>query len=110
MTDFQNDLAAQVDQAIKDGVETWEELVDRDAFFVNCSKAFALLATGQVTAVLPAGSDGKPSKPDESFFTIYEWPILSDPSQTPDITTITAYVGNEDGSAPTGDGEPLCRN
>lgn len=110
LTAYQSSLEEQIKQAMKDGVQTWEPLEDGNNFFINCSKAFALLATGEVTVVLPAGSDGKPSMPAESFFTLYEWPILQDPSQTPDITTVTAYVGNSDGSAPSGDSQTVCRN
>ena len=94
---------------MNDGAETWDTLVDGDQFFINCSKAFALLATGLVTAILPADLNGKPYKPVDGLFALYEWLILQDPRQTPDITTIMAYIGNTDGSAPTGDGEELCR-
>lgn len=110
LTQFQKTLQGQIKQAQADGVETWDPNVDPSQFFINCSKAFALLASGEVTAVLPAGKDGKPSKPADSYFTDYEWPILQDPKQTPDITRITAFVGNKDGSAPSGDSEELCRS
>ena len=107
---IQTTLPGQVLQAQKDCLETWDPEADGPQIFINCSVAFTLLATGDVTTVLPAGSDGKPSKPAESFFILYEWPILREPNLKPDITKVMAYVGNTDGSAPSGDGQELCRN
>ncbi|MCJ1424690.1 hypothetical protein MMC29_002578 [Sticta canariensis] len=48
-------LRGEVLQAQKAGFKMWDPEADGPQFFINCSEAFALLATGDVAAVLPAG-------------------------------------------------------
>lgn len=103
MSTYEQDLDAQSKQAVKDGKATWGA-EESDQFWVNMSKGFAAVSSGDVVVVLPAGPDGKPELPGTSFFTQYEWPILQDKNQNAGVTKVTAYVGNTDGSAPSGAG------
>jgi len=41
--------------------------------------------------------------PDGSYFTLYEWPILQDPSQNGDVDEVLGIVGNTDATAPDGE-------
>jgi len=100
------DLQAQADQAKADGKKTWGSK-ENDQFWVNMSKAFAAVSSGEVVVVLPADKDGNPYLPDGSFFTKYEWPILKDSSQNAGVTKVTAYVRSSDGSAPSGAGQVI---
>ena len=103
LTEYQTTLSQQIQNAEGAGKATWQ-LEDRDAFFVACSKAFAQLASGKVTAILPAGQNGDVELPDQSLFTLYEWPILKDSSQNAGVTQVTAIVGNDQDTAPGGAG------
>ncbi len=100
------DLDAQAKQAKKDGKKTWS-FEDSNAFWINMSKAFAAVSSGEVVVVLPGDKDGNPYLPDGSFFTLHEWPILKDSSQNAGVTKVTAYVGSSDGSAPSGAGQVI---
>lgn len=106
LTAYQNTLVQQIKDARDAGKDTWD-LAERDAFFVACSKAFAQLSSGEITAILPAGKDGNVELPEGSFFTLYEWPILKDSSQNAGVTQVTGIVGNEQGNAPTGVGKVI---
>ena len=101
-----NDLKAALEARAKEvkdaGGETWT-VEDGADMFINCSKAFALIAAGTVTAVLPGGSDGNVYFPEGSYFTDYEWKILKDPAQNSAVTKVVALVGSGDATAPTGE-------
>ena len=92
---------------MNDNKPTWG-LEESDEFFQNCSKAFAILASGVVTAILPEGQDGNVELPAGSFFTLYELPILKDRSKEFPVTKIVGIVGNTAGTAPTDAGKDFC--
>jgi len=75
LTSYKNTLEARAKQVFNSGGQPWAA-EDSANFFINCSKAFALIAQGTVTADLPAGADGNVEIPDGSHFALYEWPIL----------------------------------
>ncbi len=101
LTDYQNALDAEIEQAEKDGKETWDT-GDYTQFWINASQAFAKIASGVVTAVLPAGSDGNVYLPAESFFTVHEYPILKDSSQNAGVTKVMGLVGSDQETPPNG--------
>ena len=101
LTDLKTALEARAKEVIDGGGQSWTAEDGAD-FFINCSKAFALIAQGTVTAVLPAGTDGNVQLPEGSYFTVYEWPILKDPSQNSNVEKVVGLVGNTDGTAPNG--------
>jgi len=57
LTSYKNTLEARAKQVFNSGGQPWAA-EDSANFFINCSKAFALIAQGTVTADLPAGADG----------------------------------------------------
>ena len=108
LTDFAAELQKQCQDVANSNQDSWG-VEGNDQFFINASKAFAQLASGAVTAILPGGSDGKTYLPKGSFFTLYEWDILKDSSQNAGVTKDTGIVGNEGegGSAPNGAGTTI---
>ena len=101
LNDFKTALEARAKQVVDGGGSSWTTEDGAD-FFINCSKAFALIAAGTVTAVLPGGSDGNVQLPDGSYFTVYEWPILKDPAQNSNVEKVLGLVGNTGGTTPNG--------
>ena len=105
LTAYSAEIQQQCQAAANSGEESWG-LEENDEFFQNASKAFAALAAGAVTAILPGGANGNVELPAGSFFTLYEYPILIDSSQNAGVTQITGIVGNAGAGAgaPTGAG------
>ncbi|KAL6720863.1 hypothetical protein ACLMJK_002788 [Lecanora helva] len=101
LTDFKTALEARAKEVIDGGGTSWTTEDGAD-FFINCSKAFALIVAGTVTAVLPGGSGGNVVFPDGSYFTVHEWPILSDPAQNGNVDKVLGLVGNTEGTKPGG--------
>ena len=102
LTAYETTLDAQIAQAEKDGLETWQ-LQDYATFWDNASKAFALLAAGTVTVVLPAGQDRQAYFPKASKWTTIEYPVLTDSSQNSAVTSILALTGTDQEEAPGGE-------
>ena len=101
MTDLKAALEARAKEVVDGGGTSWT-VEDGADFFINCSKAFALIAAGTVTAVLPGDSDDNVQLPDGSYFTVYEWPILKDPNQNGNVDKVLGLVGNTGGTKPNG--------
>ena len=94
---YEDELDQLIDKAEADGLETWDT-GDYTDFWTNASRAFALLASGAVTAIVPAGNN----LPEGSFWTTIEYPILTDSTQNSHVTSISVLAGTDQAVAPTG--------
>ena len=104
--DFNVEIIDRINNATANSRETWD-YEDAVEYFINCSEAFSLLAAGQVTVVLSSSPDGNFVFPRSSYWTNFEWPILSDPGQNPAVTKVFGLRGSLTGYLPHGKAEEL---